>query len=71
MKKNFEWFRYREVIPELHEIIIAALPNAKTNPEQKDLYEAFARGDAAGVKRIPRPERKQLFLDHDLDLLCR
>jgi type IV pilus assembly protein PilM len=62
MKKDFEWFRYREVIPQLHEIIISALPNAKTNPEQRDLYEAFARGDVAKVKQIPRPERKQLFL---------
>jgi type IV pilus assembly protein PilM len=62
MKKNFEWFRYREVIPKLHEIIISALPNAKTNPEQKDLYEAFTRGDTAKVKQIPRAERKQLFL---------
>jgi type IV pilus assembly protein PilM len=62
MKKDFEWFRYREIIPELHEIIISALPNAKTNPEQRDLYEAFTRGDVAKVKQIPRGERKQLFL---------
>jgi type IV pilus assembly protein PilM len=62
MKKDFEWFRYREIIPQLHEIIISALPSAKTNPEQRDLYEAFARGDVAKVKQVPRPERKQLFL---------
>jgi type IV pilus assembly protein PilM len=62
MKKDVEWFRYREVIPELHEIIVSALPNAKTNPEQRDLYEAFARGDVAKVKQIQRPDRKQLFL---------
>jgi type IV pilus assembly protein PilM len=62
MKKNFEWFRYREVIPQLHEIIYSALPSAKTNPEQRELYEAFARGDVAKVKQVPRPERKQLFL---------
>ncbi|MCU0915915.1 MAG: type IV pilus assembly protein PilM [Planctomycetes bacterium] len=62
MKKNFEWFRYREIIPQLSDIIISALPNAQTNPDQKALYEAFARGDVEGVKRIPRPERKQLFL---------
>jgi hypothetical protein len=42
MKKNVEWFRYREVVPELHEIFVKALPNAETNPEQRDLYEAFA-----------------------------
>ena len=62
MKKQFEWFRYREVIPQLHEIIVSALPNAKTNPEQKKLYEAFTQGDAAAVKQIPRLERRQLFL---------
>jgi type IV pilus assembly protein PilM len=62
MKKDFEWFRYRDIIPELHEIIISALPNAKTNPEQKELFEAFARGDVAKVKQVSRPERKQLFL---------
>ncbi|MBM4025922.1 MAG: type IV pilus assembly protein PilM [Planctomycetes bacterium] len=62
MKKSFEWFRYREVVPQLHEIIVSALPGARTNPERKDLYEAFARGDVAQVKQTPRPDRKQLFL---------
>ncbi len=62
MKKSVEWFRYRDVIPTLHEIIIKALPSAKTNPEQKDLFDAFARGDAAKVKQVPRSDRKQLFL---------
>ncbi len=62
MKKNVEWFRYREVVPQLHEIIVKALPNAETNPEQRDLYEAFARGDIAKVKQIQRSDRKQLFL---------
>ena len=62
MKKDVEWFRYREVIPQLHEIIVSCLPNEKTNPEQAELYQAFARGDVAKVKQIPRPERKQLFL---------
>jgi hypothetical protein len=62
MKKDFEWFRYRDVIPQLHEILIAALPNAKNNPDQKDLYDAFARGDIAKIKQVPRAERKQLFL---------
>jgi len=62
MKKSVEWFRYREVIPKLHEIIVSALPNEKTNPEQAELYRAFAQGDVAKVKQIQRPERKQLFL---------
>jgi type IV pilus assembly protein PilM len=62
MKKDVEWFRYREVIPELHEIIVSALPNEKTNPEQAELYRAFAQGDVAKVKQTPRADRKQLFL---------
>lgn len=62
MKKNFEWFRYREVVPQLYEILYSALPNAKTNPELRDLYDAFERGDVARVKQVPRAERKQLFL---------
>jgi type IV pilus assembly protein PilM len=62
MKKDVEWFRYREVIPQLHEIIVSALPNEKTNPEQRELYEAFARGDIAKVKQVKREDRKQLFL---------
>jgi type IV pilus assembly protein PilM len=62
MKKDFEWFRYREIVPQLHEIIVSALPNAKTNPEQRDLYEAFAQGNVAKIKQVPRGERKLLFL---------
>jgi type IV pilus assembly protein PilM len=62
MKKSFAWFQYRDIIPRLNEIFVEALPNARNNPAQKDLYEAFARGDVAQVMRVPRPERKQLFL---------
>jgi len=64
VRKRFEQFQYREVIPQLHEILISALPNATTNPEQKKLYEAFVTGDIETVTQIPRPERKQLFLTH-------
>jgi type IV pilus assembly protein PilM len=62
MKKDFEWFRYRDVVPQLHEIIVSALPNAQTNPEQRELYEAFARGDVAKIKQTPRADRQQVFL---------
>jgi len=55
-------FEYREVVPELHETIMSVLPNAKTNKEQKDLYEAFGKGDVEAVVRIPRKERKQIFV---------
>jgi type IV pilus assembly protein PilM len=55
-------FEYREVVPELHETIMSVLHNAKTNAEQKDLYEAFGKGDVEAVVRIPRKERKQIFV---------
>jgi len=62
MKKQFSYFQYREIIPELYGTILSALPNAKTNPKDRDLYEAFDRGDIAKVMQVPRPERKQVFL---------
>lgn len=64
MRKQFEQFQYREVVPQLHEIIVSTLPNAKVNPEQKGLYAAFERGDIETVMQIPRSERRQLFLTH-------
>jgi type IV pilus assembly protein PilM len=62
IRKQFEKFQYREVIPQLYEILVSALPGAKTNPEQKELYAAFAQGDAEKVTRIRRADRKQIFL---------
>jgi type IV pilus assembly protein PilM len=69
IEKEFKLFEYREVIPELHETIISALPNKEYNPEQAELYEAFAKGDAEAIKnleingrKIDRNERKQLFV---------
>jgi type IV pilus assembly protein PilM len=62
MKKQFSYFQYREVIPQLSGIILSVLPNAKTNPKDRGFYEAFDRGDLAKVTQVPRPERKQVFL---------
>jgi type IV pilus assembly protein PilM len=62
IKEQFELFKYREAIPMLHEMILSALPNAKTNPEQQELYKAFVRGDVETLMQIPRKERKQLFV---------
>ncbi len=64
IKKYFEPFKYREVIPLLHETILEVLPNAKNNPAQKELYETFANGDVEKVKLTPRKERKQLFITY-------
>ena len=60
--KEFKPFKYREIIPLLHETIISALPNEKNNPEQAKLYKAFASGDVKTIKEIPRKERKQVFI---------
>jgi type IV pilus assembly protein PilM len=38
------------------------LPNEKNNPDQKELYKAFASGDVEAVKQIPRRQRKQIFV---------
>lgn len=62
IKKYFELFKYRDIVPLLNETILSALPNEKNNPAQKELYEAFAKGDVETVLRIPRKERKQLFI---------
>ncbi len=62
IKKEFELFKYREVVPLLHETILSALPSAKNNAEQKELYEAFADGNVETVLETDRKERKQLFV---------
>jgi len=62
IEREFEPFKYREMIPSLYETIIAALPNEKNNPKQAGLYKAFAAGDVEGIKRIPRKQRKQIFI---------
>jgi len=61
-RKQFEMFEYRDLLPKLHEILISALPNAKNNPDQRALYEAWATGDVAKVTAMPRNKRKQVFV---------
>ncbi len=55
-------FKYRQIIPQIHETIAMCLPNAENNPQQSNLYKAFAEGDVEAVKSIPRKERKQIFV---------
>jgi type IV pilus assembly protein PilM len=62
IEKEFKPFAYRDVVPLLHQTIISVLPNEKNNPEQKELYEAFGRGDVSEVKKFERNERKQIFV---------
>ena len=60
--KELEIFDRRQVVPFLQELIISALPNAQNTPDQKDLYEAFANGNVAGIIKYPRRDRKQIFI---------
>ncbi|MEN6386771.1 MAG: hypothetical protein ABFD79_16450 [Phycisphaerales bacterium] len=56
ISKQMDVFKYREVIPLLHQTIL------KCMPEEKELYQAYAQGDAAKIKAIPRKERKVVFI---------
>ena len=60
--KYTDVFKYRSVIPLLYETITACLPNAKNNPEQKEVYEAFGQKDIARLLKTPRNQRKQIFV---------
>ena len=62
IQKEFEVFNYRGIVPLLTEIIISSLPNEKNNPEQSELYSAFAAGDVETVLKTHRKERKQLLI---------
>jgi type IV pilus assembly protein PilM len=62
IQEGFGMFKYRDVIPLLHESILSALPNEENNPEQAQLYRAFARGDVETVLEIPRKQREQIFV---------
>lgn len=62
IKKAFEPFAYRGLLPLLYQTIISSLPNEQNNPEQADLYEAFRNGDIKKILEFPRKERKQVFI---------
>jgi type IV pilus assembly protein PilM len=60
--KDFDVFKYRDVIPQFKQTILKCLPNEENNPSQKELYLAFKQGDVDKLTVIPRKERKQLFI---------
>ena len=62
IQKEFDIFNYRDIVPQLTESIISALPNEKNSPDQSELYVAFAAGDVETVLKTPRKERKQMFI---------
>ena len=62
IRREFDLFKYRDIVPLLNETILEVLPNEKNNPEQAELYRAFAADDVEKVKQINRKDRKQLFV---------
>ncbi len=64
ISRQFDIFGYRDVVPSLMQTILSALPNEKNNPEpeQADLYRAFAAGDVEKVTKTERGQRKQIFI---------
>jgi len=62
IKREFDLFEYRNVVPLLTQSILSVLPNEKNNPEQDELYKAFANGDVETVLQTNRKERKQIFV---------
>ncbi len=62
IKKEFEVFNNRDVIPLVHQTVLSTFPNEENNSEQKQLYKAFAAGDVETVSEVPRKERKQIFV---------
>jgi type IV pilus assembly protein PilM len=62
IEKYLDIFKYRDVIPMLHEVIFKTLPNQENNPAQAELYEAYIKGDIEKIKKISRNQRKQVFI---------
>ena len=64
IQREIDLLKYREVVPLVNQTLLSVMPNEKNNPAQKELYEAFKRGDAEKIKtEFPqRNERKQLFI---------
>jgi type IV pilus assembly protein PilM len=62
IQKQFDLFKYREMIPLLNEQMIGCLPNAQNTPDQAALFEAFDKGNVQEIRAIPRSQRKQVFI---------
>ncbi|MCK5564665.1 MAG: pilus assembly protein PilM, partial [Planctomycetes bacterium] len=60
--EELEVFKYRDIIPIFHQMLVKCLPNAENNPGQADLYAAFGEGDIEGVKSVEREDRKLAFV---------
>ncbi|MBN2313238.1 MAG: type IV pilus assembly protein PilM [Sedimentisphaerales bacterium] len=62
IEKEFEPFQYREVVPQLYQTILSALPNEDNDPKHAALHKAFAEGRVEDIEKTPRKERPQVFV---------
>ena len=62
IKKEFDLFKYRDVVPLLYQTMISTLPSENNNPEQKELYRAFTESNVEAILGTARKERKQIFV---------
>jgi type IV pilus assembly protein PilM len=62
IKKEFDLFKYREILPLVNQTILRVMPNIENNPAQVSLYDSFNRGDVQAVKETSREQRKQIFI---------
>jgi len=62
IEQAYKPFEYREMVPKVIETVLSVLPNEENNNEQREVYEAFERGDVATLTKTPRNQRKQIFV---------
>ena len=62
MERYFGYFEGRDVLPSFVGGLVSCLPNAENTPDYAHLYQAFNAGDVETISRIPRGERKQIFV---------
>lgn len=56
VSKQMDMFKYRDVIPLLHQTILNCIP------QQKDIFEAYAKGEKDKIMAVPRKDRKIIFI---------
>lgn len=64
IKKAFDLFKHRDIVPLLNQVIVSMLPNERNNSRQGELYRAFEKGEVEKIKTqfSQRGERKQIFI---------
>jgi type IV pilus assembly protein PilM len=62
IENAYKPFEYRQIVPKVIETVLSVFPNEHNNQKQRQVYEAFERGDIATLMETPRKERKQIFV---------